>query len=182
MQLPISMLNAAEVLSWASCHLPSQSKWVPTSWGVRPGPACHFQHSGWSWSPFPLTATAAVQGRPSLFGWVEASLPKNAGCGASVRSQQLRELCSLFVWAMRISRRPPEGWLRLILAAGGGRGRGYEEQGPLRRIPLGTAQKPNRWLRSRQATRARQGKNESARGQMGWDCKGQQRGEHTSPL
>lgn len=36
----------------------------------------------------------------------------------------------------------PEGWLRLILAAGGRRGRGCEEKGSHGRIPLGTAGSP----------------------------------------
>lgn len=66
-----------------------------------------------------LTATAAIQDRASLFGWVEASLPENAGYGASVRSQQLGELCSLLVRAIRVSARLPRGLAQAPLAAGG---------------------------------------------------------------
>lgn len=96
-----------------------------------------------------LTATAAIQDRASLFGWVEASLPENAGYGASVRSQQLGELCSLLVRAIRVSGRLPRGlaqapWLQVA----GAEGHGGESL--LQKNPVGAAWKHKRRLRTKQ--------------------------------
>lgn len=94
--------------------------------------------------PLPAHGTAAIQYRASLFGQVEGSLPKNAGCGASVRSQQLGELCSLLVRAIRVSGRLPRGLAQANPGCRWQEGEGQQAESLPWRNPLGVAQKHNR--------------------------------------